>query len=170
MFFIGLIKDLIKILQSEISPAQIAGGAALGLVLGFQPLSGPQGIVILLLIFFLNVNIAAAFLAAGIFAPLAVLLDPLAHQLGYLLLVKTEALLPFWTAAYNLPIIPLTHFNNTVVLGSFVLSLLLFIPVLLAAKQGIIFYRTHWKEKVAQSKFMKWFKLTDLWKLWAKFN
>ncbi len=167
---IGLksITGLMRVLQSEDSPLQVAGGVALGMIMGFQPLGGPQNIVLLLLVFFLNVNIGSAFLAAGVFAAVAALLDPLAHAIGYALLVQADSLTPLWTSLINLPIVPFTRFNNTVVLGSFVLSLILIAPVMWGISAGVRYYRAHWREKVAQSGFMKWFKVTKVWNLWDK--
>lgn len=159
---------IFKSLQSTASPWQIAGGVGLGLLLGFQPLTGPQSVFLLLLIFLLNVNLGSAFLAAGLFAGLAALLDPVAHALGYALLVQADFLAPLWTALYNAPLVPFTRFNHTVVLGSLVLSLLLLAPVLWGARGGVLYYRTHLQSKVDRSGFMRWFKLTRVWNLWDK--
>ena len=51
------------------------------------------------------------------------LLDPVFHSVGYVLLRDLDVLSGFWTFLFNLPIFPLTRFNNTVVLGCFVFSL-----------------------------------------------
>ncbi|MCD4812962.1 TIGR03546 family protein [bacterium] len=161
---IGLksISKLAKVLQSDASPWQVAVAAALGVVLGMQPANGPQSLVLFICIFFLNVNIGAAFLSAALFALVGGLLDPVAHKIGYALLSGNETLTPLWTSFANMPIVPFTRFNNTVVLGSLILGLLLFVPVMLATKYLIVYYRARWRDKVAKSKLVSWLKLTKI--------
>lgn len=161
---IGLksISKLVKVLQSDASPWQVAVAAGLGVILGMQPASGPHTIVLFILIFFLNVNLGAAFLSAALFALVGALLDPVAHTIGYGLLAGSETLTPLWTSLYNIPIVPFTQFNNTVVLGSLVLALILFVPVMLGTKYLIIYYRAHWREKVAKSKLVTGLRVTKI--------
>lgn len=156
MFGLRAVKSVFTILQSENSPWQIAGGVAIGLFMGFSPFNGPQNYLLMVLLFFTNVNVASATVATALFAGLAALLDPLAHRLGYVLLVSNEGLTPFWTTLYNLPIVPFTRFNNTVVLGSFLLALILVIPVIFLTRALILYYRAHWRERVAKVGVVKW--------------
>ncbi|MEW6515541.1 MAG: TIGR03546 family protein [candidate division FCPU426 bacterium] len=155
---IGLraVKSVFTILQSENSPMQIAGGVAIGLFMGFSPFNGPQNYLLMILLFFLNVNVASATVATALFSGLAALLDPVAHKLGFALLVSNDSLTPFWTALYNLPVVPFTRFNNTVVLGSFVLALILVIPVIFLTRAFILYYRAHWRERVGKVGVVKW--------------
>jgi uncharacterized protein (TIGR03546 family) len=170
MFWINLVKSIVSILQSEISPTQVAWGFALGSLMGFIPFSALHSYLVFVLILMLNVNIGAATLATLLFSFLSMFTDPLADKIGYLLLVKVSALTPLWTKLYNMPIVPFTKFNNTVVLGSFVISLILFIPCLIFSKRFIVFYRANYKDKVAQWKIMKLFKFTSVAKVYDKFN
>lgn len=156
MFGLGTVKSIFTILQSENSPWQVAGGVAIGLFMGFSPFNGPQNYLLMLLLFFTNVNVASATLATALFSGVAALLDPVAHKLGYSLLVSNESLTPFWTALYNLPIVPFTRFNNTVVLGSFVLALILVVPVVLLTRALLLYYRAHWRERVSKLGVVKW--------------
>jgi uncharacterized protein (TIGR03546 family) len=61
-----------------------------------------------------------------------------------------------------MPVIPFTKFYNTVVLGSLVISIILFIPCYIFSKKFIVFYRANYKDKVAKWKIMKLFKLTSV--------
>jgi uncharacterized protein (TIGR03546 family) len=82
------------------------------------------------------------------------------------LLVQTEGLAPLWTALYNAPLVPFTRFNNTVVLGSLVIALALFLPVLFGTRGLVVFYRARYKAKVDQLGFMKWInRLTQATKI-----
>jgi uncharacterized protein (TIGR03546 family) len=160
MLFLNTAKSLLSILQADDSPWQVAVAAALGMVAGFSPFSGPQNYVIFILLMFLNVNLGAAAVSTALFAAIAVFLDPLANAIGYFLLVKSSALTPLWTRLYNLPIVPYTHFYNTVALGGFVIAVAAFIPVMLLTRWGLLAYRARWQAKVNQWGIMKWFKLT----------
>jgi uncharacterized protein (TIGR03546 family) len=170
MLWFNFIRKLVLILHSQVSPAQIAFGAALGAVMGLNPAFSLQNIIILFFIIFLNVNFAAAFLSAALFGLIGFFTDPLAHQLGYLLLVRVDALAPLWTSLYNTPIVPFTRFYNTVVLGSFVLGLALFIPVVLVTMRLIVLYRTRLQARVESLKIVKMLKLSNLYNIYDRYK
>jgi uncharacterized protein (TIGR03546 family) len=170
MIWLNLVKQIVQMLQSEISPKQIAAGAALGMILGFAPVKCLQSYVFLVIILMLNVNLGSATLSTCIFAMFAYILDPLADKIGYYLLVSSKSLTPIWTNLYNMPLVPYTRFYNTVVLGSFVISIILIIPVYLLALQFIGYYRAHLKDKVAQWKIMKLFSLTSAANIYDKYQ
>ena len=73
--------------------------------------------VFFLLFFLFNVDKGLAMLSAALFTATGYALDGVAHSIG-LSLLGAEALRGLWTALYDLPIVPLTRFNNTVVLGN----------------------------------------------------
>lgn len=114
---------LVSILHSGKEPRHLAGGFALGTILGLTPLLSLQNALVICLILLLDVSISGALFGMALFAAFAYLLDPLFNQLGYFLLVNVEFLRPFWAYLYNVPIAPLTKFYNTVVLGSLVSAL-----------------------------------------------
>jgi uncharacterized protein (TIGR03546 family) len=155
MFWLKLIRDILKIFQAGESPKQIALGFALGSIIGLSPSLNLQGIIIWILILILNVNLGAAVLGFTIFGLIAFLLDPLFHLLGFFLLTKMQFLNGTYTYMYNAPVAPLSRFNNTVVIGSFVTALILFYPVYLGMKYFVIKYREHIGEKVHKWKIYK---------------
>jgi uncharacterized protein (TIGR03546 family) len=73
------------------------------------------------------VNLSVGMLSALMISFIAGYLDPVAHRCG-LLLLRAAPLQSVWTLLYNTPLVPWTHFNNTVVLGNFGFGLLLFYP------------------------------------------
>jgi uncharacterized protein (TIGR03546 family) len=152
MFWLQLLKSFIRVLRSGQTPRQIAGGFALGATVGLMPFLTLQGLLLWLVILILDVNLSAAVLAATLFALIAYIVDPLFHAMGYLLLANSSWLHAFWTSLYNAPIAPLTRFNNTVVLGSFVAGLLLFLPVYFGMRRFVLAYRTHLHTKVERLK------------------
>ena len=153
MFFLKTLKQIIVIFQTDISPNQVAWGFALGAILGLVP-NMFMKLVLFVVIMMFRVNISAAFIGWGIYEILSFALDPLFDILGYHIL-NINALNSFYTWLYNLPIVPFTKFNNTVVIGSLVVGIILIIPNMLIAKKLLVYYRTHLREKVSKWKIVK---------------
>jgi len=155
MFWLKLVRDFLNVLRAGQTPNQIASGFALGSILGFSPMLTLQGIFIWLVILVFNVNLSAALLALTVFSLVAFLLDPLFHTLGYAVLVNIPALQNFWTWMYNAPLAPLTRFNNTVVMGSFLAALVLAVPVYFGMKRFVVAYRQHIHAKIEKWKIFQ---------------
>jgi uncharacterized protein (TIGR03546 family) len=162
MLWLKFLKKIITILNSDVSPRQIAAGFALGAFLGLPPSNIVNNLAVFFVIMILNVNVAAAMLGAAVFALVSFAADPLADGIGYLLLARMEFLSPLWVKLYNVPIVPFTRFYNTIMLGSFVVAAVLLAPVTLAVEKFVVYYRANLKEKVANLKIMKAFKVTKL--------
>src|SRR5690606_34811882 len=138
------------------SPRQIAMGFALGVVLGLIPKGNLLAVFMATLLLSLRVNKSAGMLSAVLVSFGAYLCDPLADRIGSALLLS-PALKPLWTWLYNLPVVPWTDFNNTVVLGSFVLGWMLVYPVYRAALPAATrwqAYRAAWKQKRASAQVL----------------
>jgi uncharacterized protein (TIGR03546 family) len=152
MFWLKLITNFIKILREGQTPAQVAGGFALGSILGLSPMMTLQGILVWLIILVLDVNLSAATLSLLVFSLIAFIFDPVFHRFGYFLLVDMESLKGIWTTLYNAPVAPLTRFNNTVVMGSFVSALILFTPIYFGMKKFVIVYRSTVGKRIEKMK------------------
>ncbi|MFP4040890.1 MAG: TIGR03546 family protein [Desulfosudaceae bacterium] len=139
---IGRIAKLLKILNSETEPHQISAGLSLAMIFGLTPLFAPHNALVLLLVLVLRVNLSAFILGWLLFSGIAYLLDPIFHAIGYACLTAT-ALEALWTSLYNLPLLRLTGFNNSLVMGSLLVSLVLFFPLFLLANFIIRKYREH---------------------------
>ena len=148
---VKLVQSIVKALHSEGTPGQVALGLALGSVVGLTPLMNLHNAVVLGLIIILNVSFPGAMLGIAVFTPFGFLLDPLCDAVGRRLLMDTPALTPLWTSLSNTPVVPLTNFNNTVVLGSVAVSLALFLPILIGARWGVARYRATVGERIRRS-------------------
>ena len=168
MIILKLLSKLIKVLRAGPSPAQVAGGFTLGMFLGLMPGFNFYWLLIFMVILFLNVNISAVILGWMVFSLFAYLLDPVAHNLGYSLLVNVEWLKGIWTTLYNLPVFPLSGYNNTVVLGSLVISLLLTTPVFFLARSGIVQYREKLDPKFQKFKLIKIVKGSKIYTFYTR--
>jgi uncharacterized protein (TIGR03546 family) len=168
MFWIKLVTNFISILREGQTPAQIAGGFALGAILGLSPMLTLQGVFVWLVILTLDVNLSAATLSLGVFSLIAYIIDPVFHRLGYFLLVDVASFKGLWTLLYNAPITPLTRFNNTVVLGSFVGAIILFLPIYFGMKKFVIAYRMTIGARVERLKIYQILKRTSLVKWYQR--
>ena len=166
---IKLIQSLFGALHSEGTPGQLAAGIALGSILGLTPLLNPHNAVVFALLVLLNVSFAGGMLGWALFVPIGFLLDPLFDWIGHSLLFA-PSLRGMWTSLYNTPVVPLTNFNNTVVLGSFVFALLAFVPLFLAARWAVTRYRATVGERVRQSRWYRALTASKLFNVYRMFR
>lgn len=138
--------SLVKTLHSDGTPAQIAGGVALGAALGLTPLMNLHNAIVLILLCIINVSFGAGLLAMVIFAPIGFLFDPLFDRIGHWLLTDVTSLRPFFSWIDTQPVLAFTNLTNTVVLGSLVAWLVLFVPIFIAARLAVIKYRVSFGE------------------------
>lgn len=143
----GVLKSLLGALQGEDDPKHLAAGFALGALLGLVPKGNLFAASFFLLFFLFRVPKALALLCALLFTPVGYALDGAAHAIGRALL-GAGALQGLWTWLYNLPVVPWTRFNNSVVLGNVVLGLLFFVPLYLGFIRFVFWYRERWRERV----------------------
>ncbi|MFP4417203.1 MAG: TIGR03546 family protein [Chitinispirillaceae bacterium] len=166
MVIIQFLARLIAVLRSAATPAQVGGGFIFGMAIGLVP-SFPIKALLFICLILINVNIAIALFAMFVFGLIAYLLDPLFHSVGFWLLVRIDVLEPLWAALYNIPFVPFTNFNNTVVMGAMICSILLLYPVYVGVKAGVIGYREKiepvagkWKvvQLIQRSTLYTWFR------------
>lgn len=162
MFWLKIIKDFLAILREGQTPRQVAAGFMLGSIVGFSPVVTLQGVLVWAVILLFDVNLGAVFLAFTLCSLGAYLLDPAFHWLGYQILTNIEPLRPLWTALYNAPVAPLTRFNNTVVMGSFIIALVLAFPIYLGFKHFVIAYRKTIGARVEKMKIYQVVKHSSL--------
>jgi len=151
----------IQIISSETAPVQISAGIALAMIPGFTPLFSIHNLIVLLVLLMLRINIAAFMLALALFTAFAYLLDPAFHSIGQIILTQ-EDLQNFWTELYNSTFWRLTGFNNTVVMGSLIVSLVALVPTLFLSNFLIRHYRNDILVYLNNSSIFKAFKSSKL--------
>ena len=164
---IQAVAKLLKVLNSETDPAQISLAVCLAMVAGFTPFFSLHNVVVLLLVLILRVNLSAFLLAATFFKGIAYILDPLFHQVG-LAVLKSEALTATWTDLYNNPYWRLARFNNTVLMGSLLVSVILFVPAYFAGNFLIKKYRENILGFIEKTRIMQAFKASDFYSIYKK--
>lgn len=161
-----LAKDLLLALHGGGEPRHLAAGFALGAALGLVPKGNLFAAAFFLLFFLFNVDKGMALLSACVFTGVGYAVDPIAHAIGKSLLTD-EPLRGLWTALYDLPIVPLTRFNNTVVLGNLIIGAVLYVPLYFGFLKGLTWYDRHLRERVERIPLIKTIKG---WNLYEKYS
>ena len=169
MIWLKIISKIIRILNAEATPKQIAGGVMLGMIIGLTPTFSLHNIVVVFLILVIKVNLTAAILAMFAFDLIAYGLDPLSDWIGYGILTST-ALRPLWIDAYNAAIIPFTRFNNTIVMGSFVISLILLYPIFRLTSYGVERYRSDLASTFQRWRIVRAVKMSRFYRYYQTFR
>ena len=170
MLLLKLIQSLIKALHSDGTPGQLAAGLVLGSILGLTPLLNLHNAIVFGLIIICNVSFPGAMLGWALFTPIGFLLDPLFDTVGRSLLLDVAALRPLWTALSNVPVLPLTNFNNTVVLGSAVTTLVLLVPLYFFFRWAVARYRATVGARIRQSRIYRAITASKLYNLYRLFR
>lgn len=169
-----LIFKVIKVIQSDDSPKKLAWGVAYGSLLGLVPGFTIYHFILFIGVYLFSINVGMTLLSYVLFKFITVFISRYAHLIGSNLLIENEALQPFWTIMYNLPVIPWTRFYNTVVLGGIVLSVCFFLPNYYISLKLIILYRKHLRDrlrgKMDKWKIVKVLKGSKLVKLYGKYT
>ena len=168
-FLLKQIFGFLKLLNSDTGTNQLASGIACGLILGFAPALSLQTFLVIAVLFLFRIQIGAATIFAFFFSFVAWIVDPISHQIGMSVL-ELEALKPLFTEMYNMPLIPLTRFYNSIVMGSAIVSIVLSPFVFFLSRILIEKYRVAVVARFKETKFWKAVKSTGFYGLYAKYD
>lgn len=166
---LNFIFSFLAAINANDSKHQMSFGFAFGAIIGLTPTASLHNLIVLLLAYLLNVNLSVMVVAGLLYKIIGIVISKYSHILGYYLLVTRHDLFDFWTTLYNLPIVPWTHFYNTVVLGSFVISLVLFFPNYLFFRSFLFLYRKYVRDRLAQLQLFKAISASSLYQTYLKF-
>jgi uncharacterized protein (TIGR03546 family) len=168
-FLLKQIFSFLRLLNSDTGHNQIAAGIACGLILGFAPFFSLQTFLVIFLLFFFRIQMGAATVSAFFFAFAAWILDPLHDSVGRAVL-EHEPLRPLFTDMYNMPLVPLTRFYNSIVMGSGLVSIVLAIPMFFLARFLVLKYRVTVAAKFKETKLWKAIKATSFYNWYLKYE
>jgi len=160
---------LFKLLNSDKGVNQIAAGVALGVVLGLSPLLSLQALFVLVCLFFFRVQLGSALIAAFFAKIIVYLFDPLFHAVGSVIL-EVNFMTPVYTYLYNQPLLPLTRFYNSIVMGAGVVSLLAAPFIYFISKWLIERYRESVVERFQDTKAWNWWKATSFYSWYNRYD
>jgi len=153
---------LLKLLNSETGHNQIAAGVAAGFVLGMSPILSLQSLLIFICLFLFRVQIGAAFVSALFLSFVAYLLDPVFDRVGGAIL-EMSGLRPLFTTLYNMPLMPWTRFNNSVVMGAGVVAIVLSPAIFLVTRALVLKYRVAVVARLRETKLWKTVQATAVY-------
>jgi uncharacterized protein (TIGR03546 family) len=154
--------SLLKLLNSETGQRSLAAGIAAGFILGMTPALSLQSLVVFLCLFVFRIQLTAALVSAFFFAFIAWVLDPLFDSIGRAVL-EIDSLQELFTSMYNMPLVPLTRFNNSIVMGSGLVTLALSPVVYMVCLVLILKYRATVVARFKQTKFWKAVQATSFY-------
>jgi uncharacterized protein (TIGR03546 family) len=151
---IKAVARLIVALNSNAKKSQIAAGFAWGLLLGLVPAGNFFWIVLFVVSFFFDHNHGSKIFAMALVKLCAPFLAPLVDSFGWQVL-HIEALQPLFTTMFNMPFVPFTKFNNTLVAGGLVGGAILWLPAFIIFMLLIPLYRNTLAPKIRNSKLIQ---------------
>jgi uncharacterized protein (TIGR03546 family) len=159
----------IKLLNSDTGNISLAAGMTCGFILGMTPALSLHSLLIFIILFFFRIQIGAALLMAFFFKFVAFLLDPVFHSIGGKVL-EIESLQNLYTSLYNMPLIPFTRFNNSIVMGSAVITFALSPIVFLLSQFFIVKYRQIVVARFKETKIWKAVEATKFYQWYYKYD
>jgi uncharacterized protein (TIGR03546 family) len=169
-WIVKLVQSLVKALNSEGTPGQVAAGIAMGACLGLTPLLSLHNLLIVGVIFFFRVSVPGATLGWLIFTPLGFALDPLFHSIGTALIADTAALRGVWITLYNTPVVALGNPTNTIVVGSVVSWIVAAIPIFFVMRWAVGRYRALIYERYKDAKVFRALKASKVYNVYRLFR
>lgn len=122
------IRLLLRATLMDSTPRQMSLGLACGILVGLVPKGNLLAIALAMLLAATRLNLAVAGLGAMAAALIAVGCDSFFDRVGWYVLSQ-PSLASVWVRLYETPWVPWTHFDNSIVMGSFVTGLALLLPV-----------------------------------------
>lgn len=147
---------ILKSLNSNSRPSEIAHAISCGMILGFMPKNNLLWYILFLTFCFLRINKACYLLFTILFSLVTPYLDPLFHKLGYSIL-SFEPFIPAYVKMLDIPYLPLTKFNNTIVMGSLASGIIMYIPMYIIARLFVHLWRKVIRQAFINSKLVKAF-------------
>lgn len=152
--FLKWIANFLKAINSNASRGQVAAGISCGLLLALIPAGNLLWLLLFIIILLSKANSAMVLIITGIGKLLAPLWAPALDGLGWAILTA-PALQEAFSSIADLPIAPLTRFNNTIVMGGLAAGLALWFPVFFLGIWMVELYRRKLAPKIMESKLMK---------------
>ena len=161
------IAKLFRILNSETAPINISLGICFGMVVGFTQIWSVHNLIILFIVLFFRVNLSAFILGTLVFKSFSFLFDGVFHQIG-LWLLTADFYKAIGTYLYNTTFWKFDRINNTIVVGSILVSIIGFIPMLFLLNVLVKKYRKHILSYVRGTKIAKAVKSSDIYHYYKK--
>jgi uncharacterized protein (TIGR03546 family) len=148
------IAQFVAALNGNLKRGQIAAGFAWGFIFGLIPAGNFFWILLFLVSFCFRHHHGSKILVMALIKVLFFAIHPLTDALGWELL-HLESMVPLYTTLYNMPFVPFTKFNNTLVAGGVTAGIVLWIPVYFLVRALVPGYRKNLAPKIRNSKLVQ---------------
>lgn len=152
-----MLNKLIKLLKAfngNVNPGEIAHAFACGAILGLMPKNNLLWYLVLVFILFVRINKPSYLLMILLGSAVSPAFDGLFDSIGYWFLTLPSLAL-FFARLIEIPFVAFTKFNNTVVMGSFLCGILLYIPLYAFARLLVFVWRKYAADFIRNSKIFK---------------
>ncbi len=154
---IKILAKLLKALNTNVNSAELAHAFSCGFILGFMPKNNVFWYLVFIFILFIKINKPVYLLAVLLSSFIAPFADSYFDTVGYAFLTIPE-LSDIFAKLIEIPFVGFTKFNNTVVMGSFLCGLILYIPLYFIAKAIVYLWRKYVAERIRNTKLAKGFQ------------
>lgn len=160
-----VIAKILKVLNSESEPFAIGSAVSLAFCFALLPVFSLLKWLVLVIVIMTRVNLSIFLVFSVVFGLLALLVDPLLNGVGEWLILTPGLEMVRQTLA-NSDVTAAFAIDNTLGLGSLVICVGLFLPLLFAVKVSVVAYREKWMAKVEQWHLVKIFKASKLFQIY----
>ena len=150
------IKRLLKALNANAHPGDIAHAVSLGLLLALVPKGNLLWPFLFVLTMFIRMNKGAFFISFICLSFAVPFADVLIERLGFFVL-SMKVLSPVFTVMYQTPFVGLTRFNNTMVAGGLLAGIIAYVPAYALSRYLVSAYRKYLQPRIVGSKAYKIF-------------
>ncbi len=155
-----------RLFASADASHQVAVGCTLGMLIGLLPKDNLLILMLAILLVSLPAHKIAGLLALGVFSLVGRAIDPLAHQLGGMVLLWEPAR-PLHIWLYNLPLSPWLALNHSIVLGQFMLGCYLIYPTFWIGQQLTHVYQARLDRWILRYRWTGWMRGAKLRVQWG---
>ena len=148
------IVNLFKALNANVNPGEIAHAFSCGILLGFMPKNNLLWYLLFVFILFIRINKPMYLIMTLIASTFSPVMDSLFDTVGYAFLT-IPSLSGFFGTLLEIPFVAFTKFNNSVVIGSLICGLVLYIPAYVLGRILVALWRKHITHWVRQTKLSK---------------
>ena len=168
MFWLNIAYKIIKVFKDGASPGQAAAGLMFGFLMGFTPGWPLQVFILLLVILILNINITMAGLGLILGGVILNIFNSAFDYSGWFVLTEISQLKDIFTTMYNSPFWMLTRFNNTLVMGGFVIGLSSAVPIFFVFRTFIAVVQTRVVPRFQKSKLAALIRKSWIYGIYSK--
>jgi len=147
---------MFRALNANANPGEIAHAFSIAMLLGLLPKNNLLWYLLFVFFLFVRINKGAYFLLLILFSMLAPLGDPIFNSVGYKVLTL-PALEGAFSTLIEIPFVGFTRFNNTIVMGSLIAGIILYIPVYILGRIFVKQWRTVIASRIRKNPIMKAF-------------